>query len=93
MNFIEFIFVFERKDKDCIMMEKPLKEIIADINDRDRGEYELDNNFIPFVISTMPDITPWKIVVLSWFKPIIDCKNKKTLRFVKRSIIRVKRAI
>ena len=75
------------------MMEKPLKEIIADINDRDSWDVELDNILTPFVISTMPDITPWKITVFSWLKPIIEGNNVKRPRLLKRSIINVKSAI
>ena len=57
MNFGGLMFVLERKESDCIIIEKPLNAIIADINERDKGETAIDKRFAPFVISIMPDIT------------------------------------
>ena len=93
MNFIDFIFVCERKESDCIIIEMPLKEIIDEMKARESGVMLEDNVLTPFVISIMPDITPWKSAVCSGFKLKINGIKEKTLRFVKMVIINEKSAI
>ena len=93
MNFIGFMFVCERKESDCIIIEIPLKEIIAEIKERESGVMLEDSIFTPFVISMMPDITPWKSAVFSGLKLKIDGIKEKTWRFVKSVIINEKSAI
>ena len=57
INFIGLIFVFERKESDCIIIEIPLKDIIEEINASEMGVMFTERSFAPLVISTMPDIT------------------------------------
>ena len=93
MNLVGLSCVLDKNEIDCIIIETPLKDIIAEIKERVSGVMVVDSIFAPFVISIMPDITPWKIKEFSLFKLKIDAIKENSLRFVKRSIIRVNSAI
>ena len=60
MNLGLFIGVCDRKLNDCIIIEKPLNEIILAINGIEYGEDISESVFAPFVISIIPDIIPIK---------------------------------
>lgn len=47
-----------KKEKDCIIIEKPPKAIIIEIKETESGDMLAERAFEPFVISIMPDIIP-----------------------------------
>lgn len=58
INFKALIGHLFKKDSDCIIIEKPLKAIIKEINETESGVMLFDRKFAPLVISIMPDIIP-----------------------------------
>ena len=75
MKKIGFMFVLDKKERDCIIIENPLNDMIEEIKDKERGVMFLDNCFTPFVISTMPDITLCESAMFSLFMPINEDKK------------------
>lgn len=97
INFCALIWVFDRKESDWKIIENPPNEISPLIKLIDVLFMLLDNNFTPFVISTMPDIIPVESAVLSGVEPImaqiIFDKNDKIFKLERMSIITKKNAI
>ena len=79
------------------MIEKPPKEISAQIREKESGVLTAESILTPRVISTMPDITPCESAVLSRFDANITLsafdKTTKILVWFKMSIRTKKKEI